>query len=119
MFKDLTMEQLTDLITAYEKIFDINEKIHLNEEKIKNLSCSIDEACGEKEKKEREDLEKLSDMNRLKEKLEEMIQANSKMSYDIKKNDISLSHMTKNFEGRKAFLNTIELDINRAESYGK
>ena len=27
--------------------------------------------------------------------------------------------MVKNFEGRKVFLNTIELDINRAESYGK
>ena len=44
---------------------------------------------------------------------------NSKMSHNIKKNDVSFSHMVKNFEGRKAFLNTIELDINRAESYGK
>ena len=75
-----------------------------------------------------------------------LVQVNSKLSHDIKKNDFSLSHMVKNYEGRKQFLRTIELvrktfqkgqtsktknkkfpelkvaffqDINRAESYGK
>ena len=69
-----------------------------------------------------------------------VLQVNSKLSHDIKKNDFSLSHMVKNYEGRKQFLRTIELvsslhmrcnykkssvekhffqDINRAESYGK
>ena len=38
-----------------------------------------------------------------------LTQVNSKLSHDIKKNDFSLSHMVKNYEGRKQFLRTIEL----------
>ena len=38
-----------------------------------------------------------------------VLQVNSKLSHDIKKNDFSLSHMVKNYEGRKQFLRTIEL----------
>ena len=77
------------------------------------------EAATKAEEEEREELQVQRDASELREQIERMIQVNSKLSHDIKKNDFSLSHMVKNYEGRRAFLNTIELDINRAESYGK
>ena len=116
---DLTFDQLTGLIKEYEKIIDINEKLRDNEQQIELLGNKIEDVTSDISKKEIEDLSLKSEMASLKEEIEQMIQVNSKMSHDIKKNDVSLSHMVKNFEGRKAFLNTIELDINRAESYGK
>ena len=58
-------------------------------------------------------------MASLRAEIDKIIQVNFKMSQDIKKNDYSLSHMVKNFDGREAFLKTIELDISRAESFGK
>jgi len=116
---ELSFEQLSELIKEYEKIIDINDKIRDNEQQIKLLDNKIVDVNSDISKKEIEDLSLMSEMASLKEDIEQMIQVNSKMSHDIKRNDVSLSHMVKNFEGRKAFLNTIELDINRAESYGK
>ena len=116
---ELTFDQLTDLIVEYEKILEINGKLKDSEEQIELISNTIEDVTVDISKKEIEDLNLKSEMASLKEEIEKMIQVNSKMSHDIKKNDVSFSHMVKNFEGRKAFLNTIELDINRAESYGK
>merc|ERR1711997_827360 len=55
----------------------------------------------------------------LQDEVEEVTKINSSKSHEIKKNDIAISHMEKNIQGRQTFLTTIELDINRAESCAK
>ena len=70
-----------------------------------------------KEKSEAELLE--NEFESLRTEIEQMVQMNSRLSHDIKRNDLALSHMVKNYEGRQTFIKTLELDINRAESYNK
>ena len=111
--------QIKELIIEYERILNINEKLQKSEEQIRRIYDTIDEVKADINEKEIKDLNIRSKITSLQEEIEKMIQVNSKMSHEIKKNDISISHMVKNYDGRKAFLNTIEIDINRAESYGK
>ena len=59
------------------------------------------------------------DIENLQDEVEEVTKINSSKSHEIKKNDIAISHMEKNIQGRQTFLTTIELDINRAESTAK
>ena len=115
----LEFHQINDLIKGLETIVELNTKIENCEETIERLNEEIKEESLEIDKHELEQLSLRSDMADLKEECERMLQINSRLSHDIKRNDLSLSHMMKNFEGRRAFMNTIELDINRAESYGK
>ena len=117
--EELTSDQLAELIIELERISDLNAKLEEREEKIAKLNLELDNATKNLNKTDIDNLRQLSEITNLKEQVERVSQKNYKMSHEIKRNDFSLSHMVKNFEGRKAFLNTIELDINRAESYGK
>ena len=116
---DRSVDQLDDLIQEYEKIVMVNEKLNGSENQIQMLIDAIDDVTIDENKQEVEDLYTKSEMASLRSEIENIIQVNSKMSHDIKKNDVSISHMVKNFDGRESFLKTIELDINRAESFGK
>ena len=73
----------------------------------------LEEAQAKMTSRGRENLEQLQD------EVEAVTKINSSKSHEIKKNDIAISHMEKNMQGRQTFLTTIELDINRAESYAK
>ena len=111
--------QLEDLIIEYERIANINEKLQESENQIKSIIDTIDDVEADISEKEIKDLNMKSKITNLQEEIEKTTRVSSKMNNEKKKNDISISHMMKNYDGRKAFLNTLEIDINRAESYGK
>ena len=100
-------------IAELEKLIDINDKIADSEQQIEKLSIKLDDVRNELTVRGKEDVEKLQD------EVEVVTKINSSKSHEIKKNDIAISHMEKNIQGRQTFLTTIELDINRAESYAK
>ena len=108
-----TMENLSDCIIEIEKMIDINDKLVDNENQIEDLFRKLEEVKTRLDCQEKEEVDTMQD------KVEEVTKINSSKSYEIKKNDIAISHMEKNLQGRQMFLSTIELDINRAESYAK
>ena len=108
-----TLNNLSDCITEFEKIIDLNEKLRDNESHIGELCAKLEEVRGRLKDKGKEEFDAMQD------KVEEVTKVNSSKSHEIKKNDIAISHMEKNIQGRQMFLSTIELDINRAESYAK
>ena len=108
-----TMENLSDCIIEIEKMIDINDKLVDNENQIEDLFRKLEEVKMRLNCQEKEEVDTMQD------KVEEVTKINSSKSYEIKKNDIAISHMEKNLQGRQMFLSTIELDINRAESYAK
>ena len=101
---------LSDCIIEIEKMIDINDKLVDNESQIEDLLRKLEEVKTRFQKEE---------VNKLQDKVEEVTKVNSSKSHEIKKNDIAISHTEKNLQGRQMFLSTIELDINRAESYAK
>lgn len=108
-----TMDNLSDCIIEIEKMIDINDKLVDNENQIEDLFRKLEEVKTKLNCQEKEEVDTMQD------KVEEVTKINSSKSYEIKKNDIAISHMEKNLQGRQMFLSTIELDINRAESYAK
>ena len=108
-----TLNNLSECITEFEKIIDMNEKLRDNESHIGELCAKLEEVRGRLKDKGKEEFDAMQD------KVEEVTKLNSSKSHEIKKNDIAISHMEKNIKGRQMFLSTIELDINRAESYAK
>ena len=108
-----TMDNLSDCIIEIEKMIDINDKLVDNENQIEDLFRKLQEVKTRLNCQEKEEIDTMQD------KVEEVTKINSSKSYEIKKNDIAISHMDKNLQGRQMFLSTIELDINRAESYAK
>ena len=114
---DLTEEAedaaLSQFIAELEKLVDINDKISSTEQHLQKLALRLEEARTKMTSRGKENIEQLQD------EVEEVTKINSSKSYEIKKNDIAISHMEKNIQGRQTFLTTIELDINRAESCAK
>ena len=104
---------LGQFIAELEKLVEINEKICSNEHHLQTLGLRLEEAQAKMTSRGRENLEQLQD------EVEAVTKINSSKSHEIKKNDIAISHMEKNMQGRQTFLTTIELDINRAESCAK
>ena len=114
---DLTEEAedaaLTQFIAELEKLVEINEKISSTEHHLQTLALRLEDARTKVTSRGKENIEQLQD------EVEEVTKINSSKSHEIKKNDIAISHMEKNIQGRQTFLTTIELDINRAESCAK
>ena len=108
-----TIDNLSDCIIEIEKIIDMNEKLVDNESQIEDLFSKLEEVKKRIKSQGREEADTMQD------RVEEVTKVNCSKSHEIKKNDIAISHMEKNLQGRQMFLNTIELDINRAESYAK
>ena len=108
-----TMDNLSDCIIEIEKIIDMNDKLVDNESQIEDLFRKLEEV------KTRLNCQGQEEVDTMQDKVEEVTKINSSKSHEIKKNDIAISHMDKNLQGRQMFLSTIELDINRAESYAK
>ena len=114
---DLTEEAedaaLSQFIAELEKLVDINDKISSTEQHLERLALRLEDARTKMTSRGKENIEQLQD------EVEEVTKINSSKSHEIKKNDIAISHMEKNIQGRQTFLTTIELDINRAESCAK
>ena len=108
-----TINNMSDCIIEIEKMIDMNDKLVDNESQIEDLLRKLEEVKKTLNCQQKEEVDKMQD------KVEEVTKVNSSKSHEIKKNDIAISHMEKNLQGRQMFLSTIELDINRAESYAK
>ena len=104
---------LGEFIAELERLVEINEKISSTEHHLQSLDSRLGEARARLSSRGKENIEQLQD------EVEEVTKINSSKSHEIKKNDIAISHMEKNIQGRQTFLTTIELDINRAESCAK
>ena len=106
-------EDVSDQIRELVKLMQVNEKITLNETNIVQLSFEL------KELKDNINSMGEIELKAVQETVDDVTRTNSSKSHEIKKNDVAISHMDKNIQARQTFLNTIELDINRAESYAK
>merc|ERR1719347_2404048 len=106
-------------VENYEKIISLNEELFVAMSKAEKLDEEINAMKYSIDKQDIEELTLESEIASISEEIEMMSKLNTGLGSAIKKNDFSLSHMVKNFEGRKAFLKTTEFDINREESHGK
>ena len=50
------------------------------------------------------------------EELDTMAKLNSRLGYEIKRNELALSNMMKNYDGRQQFARRLEADVNQVES---
>ena len=50
------------------------------------------------------------------EELDTMARLNSRLGYEIKRNELALSNMMKNYDGRQQFARRLEADVNKAEA---
>merc|ERR1719443_1426428 len=50
------------------------------------------------------------------EELDTMAKLNSRLGYEIKRNELALTNMMKNYDGRKQFARRLEADVNKAEA---
>merc|ERR1719334_2766563 len=50
------------------------------------------------------------------EELDTMAKLNSRLGYEIKRNELALTNMMKNYDGRKQFAKRLEEDVNQVES---
>lgn len=52
------------------------------------------------------------------EELDTMAKLNSRLGYEIKRNELALSNMMKNYDGRQQFAKRLEDDVSKAEATG-
>ena len=50
------------------------------------------------------------------EELDTMAKLNSRLGYEIKRNELALSNMMKNYDGRQQFARRLEADVNKVDS---
>ena len=48
--------------------------------------------------------------------LDTMARLNSRLGYEIKRNELALSNMMKNYDGRQQFARRLEADVNKVET---
>ena len=50
------------------------------------------------------------------EELDTMAKLNSRLGYEIKRNELALSNMMKNYDGRQQFARRLEVDVSKVEA---
>uniref|UniRef100_A0A0K2UZF3 AGAP011031PAlike [Tribolium castaneum] n=1 Tax=Lepeophtheirus salmonis TaxID=72036 RepID=A0A0K2UZF3_LEPSM len=96
----------------FEKIFNMNQKLAVQEDELHNLSRKM-KSYLDAPPESIVDLE----LQSASAELSQATELNSVLGREIRRNEIALGHLAKNYDGRKVFANRLEIDVNRAESF--
>jgi len=111
-------EKSDDMMTElYEKLFFLNKKLGSQEDDIYRLTIQMEAMLTSKHNvgdknspnltPEQEDLLH-SELNNAQKELDSMAKINSRLGYEIKRNELALSNMMKNYNGRQQFAKRLE-----------
>lgn len=108
------------LSNLFEKLFRLNQKLEVQEDDIFRLTLQMEtmlRAKGDGEETLSREQESLlhSELQVAQEELDTMAKLNSRLGYEIKRNELALTNMMKNYDGRKQFAKRLEQDVSSAE----
>jgi len=108
------------LSNLFEKLFRLNQKLEVQEDDIFRLTLQMEtmlRAKGGGEEALSQDQERLlhRELQVAQEELDTMAKLNSRLGYEIKRNELALTNMMKNYDGRKQFAQRLEQDVSSAE----
>ena len=114
------MDVLSDL---FEKLYLLNKKLEEQEDDIFRLTVQMEAMVTTKHPPgtldsitaEQGDVLH-TELKIAQEELDTMAKLNSRLGYEIKRNELALSNMMKNYDGRQQFARRLEADVNQVES---
>jgi len=115
---DKSVDVMQDL---FEKLFHLNKKLEVQEDDIFRLTVQMEAMLAAKDSNvqsmtlEQENILH-NELQIAQEELDTMAKLNSRLGYEIKRNELALTNMMKNYDGRKQFAKRLEEDVNQAES---
>merc|ERR1719192_574095 len=117
--EDKNVDVLSDL---FEKLYLLNKKLEEQEDDIFRLTVQMEAMVTTKQSP---GLDNISgeqgqvlhtELKIAQEELDTMAKLNSRLGYEIKRNELALSNMMKNYDGRQQFARRLEADVNQVES---
>ena len=117
--EDKNVDVLSDL---FEKLYLLNKKLEEQEDDIFRLTVQMEAMVTTKQSP---GLDNMSgeqgqvlhtELKIAQEELDTMAKLNSRLGYEIKRNELALSNMMKNYDGRQQFARRLEADVNKVES---
>ena len=113
------MDALSDL---FEKLFLLNKKLEEQEDDIFRLTVQMEAMVTSKQSPGLDHIAGEqgqvlhTELKIAQEELDTMAKLNSRLGYEIKRNELALSNMMKNYDGRQQFARRLEADVNQVES---
>lgn len=118
---DTRLDILADL---FEKLYHLNKKLEEQEDDIFRLTLQM-EAMNHS-KSEAGEGEAAgggaalhTELQIAQEELDTMARLNSRLGYEIKRNELALSNMMNNYDGRQQFARRLEADVTKAETQAR
>jgi len=111
----------TILTNLFEKLFHLNQKLEVQEDDIFRLTLQMEAMVQTKNSgaetltREQETLLH-SELQGAQDELDTMAKLNSRLGYEIKRNELALTNMMKNYDGRKQFASRLERDVDTCEA---
>jgi len=110
----------TVLSNLFEKLFHLNQKLEVQEDDIFRLTLQMEAMLQARNSGEpclTEEQESIlhTELQVAQEELDTMAKLNSRLGYEIKRNELALTNMMKNYDGRQQFARRLEQDVTRAE----
>ena len=113
------MDVLSDL---FEKLFLLNKKLEEQEDDIFRLTVQMEAMVTSKQSSGPDSITEEqgqvlhTELKIAQEELDTMAKLNSRLGYEIKRNELALSNMMKNYDGRQQFARRLEADVNQVET---
>ena len=109
-------ENVNVLSELFERLFHLNKKLEIQEDDIFHLTLQMEsiltQANGGKQKLSPEQESVLhNELQIAQEELETMSKLNSRLGYEIKRNELALTNMMQNYSGREKFAERLENDM--------
>ena len=113
------MDILADL---FEKLYLLNKKLEEQEDDIFRLTVQMEAMVTSKQSSGPDSITEEqgqvlhTELKIAQEELDTMAKLNSRLGYEIKRNELALSNMMKNYDGRQQFARRLEADVNQVET---
>lgn len=110
------------MANLFEKLFNLNKKLEEQEDDIFRLTVQMEAMCHTKSTKPPSEAGAEAEgvihteLKIAQEELDTMAKLNSRLGYEIKRNELALSNMMKNYDGRQQFARRLEVDVSKVEA---
>ena len=117
--EDKNVDILADL---FEKLYILNKKLEEQEDDIFRLTVQMEAMVTTKQSTGLDSMTAEhgnvlhTEVTIAREELDTMAKLNSRLGYEIKRNELALSNMMKNYDGRQQFARRLEADVNQVEA---
>ena len=116
--EDKNVDVLSDL---FEKLYLLNKKLEEQEDDIFRLTVQMEAMCQTKTSAKTSSEAGAegvihTELKIAQEELDTMAKLNSRLGYEIKRNELALSNMMNNYDGRRQFAQRLEADVSKVET---